>query len=81
MHAHPHDLTRWDEGAAHSMILGLREEAFAAATCACTYAAHCWRRIYDSTMAGSIELLLRQPIGFKRGFRDYRAKSFSDVTL
>ena len=36
---------------------------------------------YDSTMAGSIELLLRQPIGFKRGFRDYRAKSFSDVTL
>lgn len=49
------------------MILGLREEASAAATCACTYAAHCCRRIYDSTMAGSVELLLRQPIGCKRG--------------
>ena len=63
------------------MILGLREEAFAAGTCACTYAAHYWRRIYDSTVAGSIELLLRQPIGFKRGSRDYRAKSFSNVIL
>ena len=81
MHAHPHDLTRWDERCAQSMILGLREEASAAAACACTYAAHCWLRIYDSTMAGSVELLLRQPIGFKRGSRGCRAKSFSDVIL